>query len=482
MYRGLLGASKGPKGCIPWEFQDNRTKFYYGASDSAPVSQDLVWKKTIDSENQFQRLYLHRPKTSESEMASRDKDIFIACSDDDLPVASIVHSLLRQMGYITYSKIGATLSKIDGNGRDKEVRPLHVKLSQRQIDTVDPMTITSEAIKSCTAVMVLCTSSMSAHCPDIVAAMAQAQETNRPLLIAALSQDALDHFPTEKTLTTRARAAIVDLSVLSRQMTDATRESCYRRLSAALEDQLKLVPGGLYKAALAGFGQGGPRLRNALPPSRAPPPPRAATPALPRGGAAVHAIRKEPSAKQMLYYFECMEPAERDAFLGGLQRLIGGWPGPAGDGGVGGGSGCADGVAGAVVGDFGGGGGSDVGGGRLDAYAEYWRTGGDGAVNQAAGSPGSAYGASRPDTPAGPASVAALSRTPQPAWELAWRSPAGPSRTPDGGGAAAAAVPASWAASPSGIGLPVRLADGGRALTYGSIVGLPPARSPGPSR
>ena len=466
MHRALLGRINGPRGCIPWEFQDKRTKFYYGSPEIAPVGQDLVWKKTVDNENQFQRLYMDRPKTSESEMASRETDIYIACSDDDLNVASLVHSFLRQMGYITYSKIGATLSKIDGNGRDKDVRPLQIKLLQQaQFHSEDSVAISSEAIKHCTAVMVLCTSSISAHCPDIVAAIAHAKDSNKPLLVAAMSKEALGHFPTDKTFSSQssnARIAIVDLSMMSTQMTNATRESCSSRLSAALEMQLKLSPGGLYKATLAGFGS--QRRGRLIPIPRAastepPPLSRASTPG--QGDALVRVLRREPSAKQMLHYFRSMEPQERDAFLAALA-------GPddeqePGEPESGGGKARAEDKGGA---------------GQGERVKDVWRSEYSEESAALRNSDGQRWGDDglRTEVKTSGSDASTIRSSPTGSLEPAWSPPRTSAPILGFGG-----TPSNRTSLSAAARLPFRLADGGQRLTFGSVVGLVQGR-PGLAR
>ena len=271
MVRGYMGTKlKG----IFWGSNSQPGKFYYGRKDDTPWNHDLCHKALIESEHDLSHDYGLRLRPSEMHIAANKHDIFLSYDDEELETGSQIHAWLRRMGYIVYSVEGEQVTKITDAGV-RDLRPMHVKNLKLE-ETIDRKEdINRTAVQSCSAVCVIVTRHPSPGTQLLSDSMAEdiaaAQNNLKKVVLLACNKTVYDSIVTKgfsRQLSEQLQGrisgnfkfqAVVNLSVLENRarITESELQVCQQRILKALEKNLRIVPGGLYRGSFSGLGRPG---------------------------------------------------------------------------------------------------------------------------------------------------------------------------------------------------------------------------------
>jgi len=236
MVRGYMGTKlKG----IFWGSNSQPGKFYYGRKDDTPWNHDLCHKALIESEHDLSHDYGLRLRPSEMHMAANKHDIFLS----------------------------------DAGVRD--LRPMHVKNLKLE-ETIDRKEdINRTAVQSCSAVCVIVTRHPSPGTQLLSDSMAEdiaaAQNNLKKVVLLACNKTVYDSIVTKgfsRQLSEQLQGrisgnfkyhAVVNLSALEHRarITESELQVCQQRIQKALEKNLRVVPGGLFRGSFSGLGRPG---------------------------------------------------------------------------------------------------------------------------------------------------------------------------------------------------------------------------------
>lgn len=261
MVRGYLGKNQ-VRGLF-WGANPNGRKFYYGRKDDSPIHHDLLWRATIESENNLVESYRKRPIATELKTAMREHDVFVAYESADAFLASEVHALFRRLGYMTYSVHGEMRTKV-GNIGAVASRPLHVKTLKKTETLGQEHLLFDEGIAACNLVAMVCTEEHNPFNSRLLAsAFHTAHREGRTILLIANSPNIFNSliakdfgFRMFGDMTEYKIDFALDLTGFGEPLTtDSLRESALRKLQHVMDRRLRIPPGGLFKGTFNGLGR-----------------------------------------------------------------------------------------------------------------------------------------------------------------------------------------------------------------------------------